>query len=112
MSFNIKPQGEQISPVSSTKASTTTRSSNEDDFSKLLNENKISPNQAQQLIEQTSPLNRRSLHFSVNDNSGDIVIQIIDKDTDEVVRIIPHGEMNQFLQSFQSNTGSLINTKV
>lgn len=115
MSFNIKLQGEQVSSISNSTATGRKSSQNDSEFSKVLNNhtNKGTVSKAGKQVELTATsLQRRSLHFSVNDNSGDIMVEIIDKDTDEVVRIIPHREMEQFIKSVQSQTGSFINTEV
>jgi len=50
---------------------------------------------------------QRELRFSVDDNSGDTVVKVIDRQTDEVVRQIPSEEILQLRERLEAATGAL-----
>ena len=47
----------------------------------------------------------RELQFSVDEDSGDTVIKVIDKETDEIVRQIPSEEIMELRRRLQEATG-------
>jgi len=61
------------------------------------------------LAEQVEQLNtqlqdmQRGLRFSVDDDSGRIVVKVIDLDTDEVIRQIPSEEMMTIIRNAGSS---------
>jgi flagellar protein FlaG len=50
---------------------------------------------------------QRELRFSVDDNSGDTIVKVIDRHTDEVVRQIPSEEILQLRERLEAATGAL-----
>lgn len=46
---------------------------------------------------------RRELHFSVDDTSGDTIIQVIDAETREVLRQIPGDEVLNLAERLQTD---------
>jgi len=68
---------------------------------------------AESLKEVVSGLNdmvqnlHRNLQFSVDDDSGDTVIKVIDSETDEVVRQIPSEEIMRLRQRMKDAAGAL-----
>ena len=55
---------------------------------------------------------QRSLRFSVDDNSGRIVVKVIDKDTDEVIRQIPSEEMLAVMKHINEIDGLIFDARV
>lgn len=47
----------------------------------------------------------RELHFSVDNDSGDTIIKVIDRETDEVVRQIPSEEVVRLRKRLQEASG-------
>lgn len=54
----------------------------------------------------------RSLQFSVDDQSGDTVIKVIDSETDEVIRQIPAEELLVVRSSLEEYRGMLLEMRV
>lgn len=52
---------------------------------------------------------QRSLRFTVDDDSGRIVVKVIDLDTDKVIRQIPSEEMMTIIRNAGENQSLLIN---
>lgn len=69
--------------------------------------------QAEPLEDMVSDLNElvrnlhRELQFSVDRESGDTVIKVVDKETDEVVRQIPSEELMDLRQRLQDAAGAI-----
>jgi len=75
----------------------------------------------QQDLEQTvSDINdfvqniQRSLHFSVSESSGRTIIEVYDKQTDELIRTIPSEEVQRISEAIseQSSEGLILKTNV
>jgi flagellar protein FlaG len=49
----------------------------------------------------------RELHFSVDDESGDTIIKVVDRETDEVVRQIPSEDVVRLRQRLQEAAGAI-----
>ena len=54
---------------------------------------------------------KRNLEFSIDSDSGQIVIKVIDSETDRVIRQIPPEEVLHFARSLNERQGSLIRMK-
>ena len=52
---------------------------------------------------------KRGLHFSVDDDSGRIVVKVIDLETDEIIRQIPSEEMLDLISHAGEADGLIIN---
>ena len=63
------------------------------------------------LQELTATLNT-SMNFSVNESTNNIVVKIIDSETDEVIRQIPPEELLAIQEKMQDLTGFLLNREV
>ena len=67
--------------------------------------------ESEPLEEVVSDLNNlvrelhRELQFSVDEDSGETVIKVIDKETDEIVRRIPSEEIMELRRRLQQATG-------
>ena len=55
---------------------------------------------------------KRELNFSINDETGDVVIKVIDSETDQLIRSIPSEEWLKRAEFLNSNVGNLLQTKV
>ena len=53
----------------------------------------------------------RELRFSVDDNSGEVVVSIVDRETNEVVRQIPSEEVLQLRQRLEDSAGAIFSGK-
>lgn len=62
-------------------------------------------------IESSVTEVRRSLVFSIDDESGDPVITVVDRDTREVIRKIPPDEVLSVAERFGTGTPSLLTLK-
>ncbi|HEC74364.1 MAG TPA: flagellar protein FlaG [Methylophaga aminisulfidivorans] len=79
------------------------------------------PNQQQQqteaLREKVAQLNdymqnlNRNLQFTVDDQSGDTVVRVVDSETEEVVRQIPSEEILEARHAAEKYRGILLETK-
>ena len=49
----------------------------------------------------------RELQFSVDDKSGDTIVKVVDRETDEVVRQIPSEEVVRLRQRLQEAAGAI-----
>lgn len=69
------------------------------------------PQDARQIEQAVSDLNdlvhdlHRELRFTVDHDSGDTVIKVVDRETDEVVRQIPSEELMQLRKRLQDAAG-------
>lgn len=76
----------------------------------------------QSLLENNQNLfsvQNRHLNFDIVDDSGDVVVKVVDKDTDEVIRQIPSEEflqvankINDLLDELSTTKGILFDSKV
>ena len=75
----------------------------------------ISRNDVDEMVEAlkdlTATLNT-SMNFSVDEGTKDIVVKIIDKETDKVIRQIPPEELLKLQEKMQDLTGFLLNNEV
>ena len=85
----------------------------------LAEENRLEPEEKTQKIEQmTSRLNQiaqqiqRDLTFSVDDNSGDVVITVTDSQTNKVIRQIPEEHVLAIRENIESLKGILFSAKI
>jgi flagellar protein FlaG len=75
---------------------------------------------ARKVVQDEQPLNdvvselnslvrelHRELHFSVDDESGDTIIKVVDRETDEVVRQIPSEDVVRLRQRLQEAAGAI-----
>ncbi|GAB6043624.1 flagellar protein FlaG [Endothiovibrio diazotrophicus] len=62
-------------------------------------------------MNDRSELLRRNLKFSVDDESGRMVIKVVDSQTDEVIRQIPKEEMLEIARSLEKAEGLLFRAK-
>ena len=51
---------------------------------------------------------RRSLKFSVDDRSGEVIVRVVDAETDEIVRQIPAEEALKLARRFDDSLGTLV----
>lgn len=59
-------------------------------------------------INEAMPVSAQSLEFSIDDDSKDIVVKVIDQNTKEVVRQIPSKEALEIAKSLDKMQGLLI----
>lgn len=55
---------------------------------------------------------QRELNFSVDEASGEMVVKVVDRQTEEVVRQIPSEEVLRLRQRLEQATGALFSDKV
>ncbi len=55
---------------------------------------------------------KRDLRFSVDDNSGDVVIKVVDRKTEEVIRQIPEEHVLAIRENIESLKGILFSAKI
>ncbi len=54
---------------------------------------------------------KRDLHFSVDNDSGDTIIRVVDSESKKVIRTIPSDEFISISQQFNQSVGVLLSTK-
>ena len=71
----------------------------------------------QQLDQAADNLNnyvqslKRDLHFSVNEDSGETVIRVVDSESQKLIRTIPSEEFLSMSQQLNQSVGMLLNAK-
>ncbi len=55
---------------------------------------------------------QRAIQFSVDDESGDVIVKVIDAETDEIIRQIPPEEVVRLAKRMDESVGSLLHTEV
>ena len=53
---------------------------------------------------------QREVRFSLDDNSGEVVVKIVDRQTDDVIRQIPSEDVLQLREKLQQATGAVEST--
>ncbi|MBU1340937.1 MAG: flagellar protein FlaG [Proteobacteria bacterium] len=85
------------------------------DLSKVLKPSEISKEDVEQMVEALKDLTetlQTKLNFSVDAGTNNIVVKIIDKDTDKVIRQIPPEEMLKLQEKMQDLTGFLLSDNI
>lgn len=81
------------------------------DLSKELPPSKISKEDVERIVEVLKDLTetlQTKLNFSVNEGTNDIVVKVIDKETDKVLRQIPPEELLELQEKMQDLTSILL----
>ncbi len=55
---------------------------------------------------------QRAIQFSVDDESGDVIIKVVDAETDEIIRQIPPEEVVRLARQMEESAGGLLRTEV
>lgn len=66
---------------------------------------------AEKLNKQVQSL-KRDLHFSIDDETGETVIRVVDSASKELIRTIPSEEFVSIQQKFNQSIGVLLNASV
>jgi len=85
------------------------------DLSKELPPSKISREDVEGMVEALKDLTetlQTKLNFSVDEGTNDIIVKIIDKETDEVIRQIPPEELLELQEKMQDLSGFLLSDNV
>jgi flagellar protein FlaG len=118
----VKPTGDQDKLTSPERAvmpneKTDSVSNTQATVEKTRELEKQSEEQAEAVQEKVAELNthmqhlNRKLQFSVDDNSGDTVVKVIDSDTDELIRQVPAQEILDVKNAINEYRGLLFETK-
>ncbi|MCL2411673.1 MAG: flagellar protein FlaG [Treponema sp.] len=90
-------------------------------------DHKIRPHSAQILREQQQKLERqtqiadlqqlgqslnRKLQFVVDHSSNEVIVKVVNKETDKVIRVIPPEELQRLHRSLKDNIGLLLDEMV
>ena len=60
-------------------------------------------------LEQIGQALNRKLQFVVEQGSNQVLIKVIDKETDKVIKVIPPEELQRLHRNMKENIGSLFN---
>ena len=60
-------------------------------------------------LEELTQTLQTKLNFSINEGTNDIVVKVLDKDTDEVIKQFPPEELLELQEKMQDLTGFLFN---
>ncbi|MCD4734679.1 MAG: flagellar protein FlaG [Bacteroidales bacterium] len=85
------------------------------DLSKELKPSQISREDVEGMVEALKDLTQTlqtKLNFSVDEGTNNIVVKIIDKNTDKVIRQIPPEELLELQEKMQDLTGFLLSNIV
>lgn len=112
---NMDVAGVTPTPVQEKTAGIQKPESNRLDLSTELPPSKISREDVEGMVEALKDLTetlQTKLNFSVDEGTNDIVVKIIDKETDEVIRQIPPEELLKLHEKMQDLTGFLLSDNV
>ena len=85
------------------------------DISKVLKPSEIKKEDVEGMVEALKDFSetlQTKLNFSVDDGTNSIVVKVIERDTDKVIRQIPPEEMLELQEKMQDLTGFLLNDNV
>ncbi|MDM8537831.1 flagellar protein FlaG [Desulfobacterales bacterium HSG17] len=108
---NMEVSGVNPAAVVEKSASIQKLEANRLDLSKELPPSKISKEDVEQMVEVLKDLTdtlQTKLNFSVDEGTNNIVVKVIDKDTDKVIRQIPPEELLKLQEKMQDLTGFLL----
>jgi len=63
-------------------------------------------------IEQVSQTFNRKLQFVVDQQSQEVIVKVIDKNTDKVIKVLPPEELQRLHRKLRETIGLLFNEKV
>ena len=63
-------------------------------------------------IEQVSQTFNRKLQFIVDQQSKEVIVKVIDKNTDKVIKVLPPEELQRLHRKLKETIGLLFNEKV
>jgi len=63
-------------------------------------------------IEQVSQTFNRKLQFVVDHQSNEVIVKVIDKNTDKVIKVLPPEELQRLHRKLKETIGLLFNEKV
>jgi len=63
-------------------------------------------------IEQVSQTFNRKLQFIVDQRSQEVIVKVIDKNTDKVIKVLPPEELQRLHRKLKETIGLLFNEKV
>jgi len=63
-------------------------------------------------VEQVSQTFNRKLQFIVDQRSQEVIVKVIDKNTDKVIKVLPPEELQRLHRKLKETIGLLFNEKV
>jgi flagellar protein FlaG len=63
-------------------------------------------------VEQVSQTFNRKLQFVVDQQSNEVIVKVIDKNTDKVIKVLPPEELQRLHRKLKETIGLLFNEKV
>ena len=75
------------------------------------NEAKVQPEELLETIKSITQDGQYSVRFEQFKDSTDLIVQIFDNETDEVIRQIPAEELMELRLTFEELRGNLVNTE-
>ena len=63
-------------------------------------------------VEQVSQTFNRKLQFIVDQRSNEVIVKVIDKNTDKVIKVLPPEELQRLHRKLKETIGLLFNEKV
>ena len=73
-------------------------------------ENKVQPEELLQQIKSIAGDGTYSVRFEQDDNSRELIVKIVDRESNEVVRQIPPEELINLSKHLQELSGNIVNT--
>lgn len=79
--------------------------------SKVAEKKQIPPEELLKQIKGLTEDGVYSVRFEVDDTVGDLVVKIVDRESDEVIRQVPAEEVMELRESLDDLRGNLVDTK-
>ena len=73
-------------------------------------ENKVQPEELLQQIKSIAEEGSYSVRFEQDDKSQELIVKIVDRETDEVIRQFPPEELLNLSKQLQELSGNIVNT--
>jgi flagellar protein FlaG len=112
---NMEVSGISQAPVVAKTAEIQKSEADRLDLSKVMKPSQIKKEDVQEMVEALKDLTdtlQTKLNFSVDEGTNNIVVKVIDKDTDKVIRQIPPEELLELQEKMQDLTGFLLSNIV
>ena len=77
-----------------------------------INNTQLTRDDVQEMVEALEEMTKTlqtKLNFSINEGTNDVVVKVLDKDTDEVIKQFPPEELLELQEKMQDLTGFLFN---
>lgn len=117
----VRPEGvssrEGVGAAANTAASARAEPINNTERAEKARDSRTAEQKSEQLHDAVDKINevmletRRSLSFSVDEDTNQVVVKVMNTETDEIIRQIPNEEALEFARHLESMMGLIFNDK-